>query len=86
MSSFLTGLDSESLSFLESVFQSTLHIECCFGIVVSLSFQKSSEAVDGVLQADQLTLAACEDLTHEERLRQEFLDLSSSGHSQLIVF
>ena len=86
MSSFLSSLDGKSLSFLEGILQCTLHIECCFGIVVSFSFQKSSEAIDSVLQQHQLTFSAGEDLTHEERLRQEFLNLSSSGHSQFIVF
>ena len=86
MSSFLSSLDSKSLSFLEGVLQSTLHIECSFGVVVSLSFQEGSETVDGVLQLHKFTLSACEDLAHEEGLRQELLDLSSSGHGHLVVF
>lgn len=86
MSSFLSGLDCKSLSFLEGVLQGALHIECCLGVVVSLSFQQGSKAIDSILQQHQLTLSASENLTHEKGLRQEFLDLSGSGHSQFIVF
>jgi len=85
MSSFLSGLKSESLSFLEGILQSTLHIEGSLGVVVSLALQKSSETVNSVLQLNQFTLSACEDLAHEERLGKEFLDLSGSGHSQFVI-
>ncbi len=84
-SSLLGGLESESLSLLECLLQSTLHIECSLGVVVSLTFQQSSEAINGVLQFHELALTASEDLTHEEWLRQELLDLTGTSDSQLVV-
>lgn len=86
MSSFLSGLNGKPLSLLESVLKSTLHIESSFRIVVSLAFEQSLEAVNGVAQLHQLSLSAGEDLTHEEGLGKELLDLSGSGHGQLVVF
>lgn len=86
MSSFFSGLNCKSLSLLEGVLKSTLHIESSLGVVVSLAFEQSLETVNGVAQLHQLSFSAGEDLTHEEGLGKELLDLSGSGHGQLVVF
>ena len=79
-------MHGHSLSLFEGVFQSTLHVEGRFWIVVSLSFQKCFETGDVLFKFDEFTLSTCEDFGHEEGLRQELLDFSSSGDSQLVVF
>jgi len=85
-SSFLGSLQSQSLALFEGLLQSALHVECGFGVVVSLAFQQGCEAFDGVLELYELALPAGEDLAHEEGLGQELLDLPGPGHSQLVVF
>lgn len=43
------------------------------------------EAFDGFLEGHEFALWACEHLSHLEGLGEEPLDLSGSGHGQLVV-
>jgi hypothetical protein len=61
-------LQSQSLTLLEGFLKSTLHIESSFRIIVSLSFKKSRESSNGLLELDEFTFTTGEDLTHEEGL------------------
>lgn len=45
--------------------------------MIVVTFQNAAETSDGVLQGNVLTWRAGEDFGHEERLRQEALDLTS---------
>ena len=83
--SFLGCLQCQLLSLFECLFESTLHIECCFRVIITLALQKGRETLDGVLELHELTLSAGEDLAHEEGLGEELLDLSGAGHGQLVV-
>jgi len=66
--SFFDCLHSQLLSFFKGLLESTLHVEGSFGIVVSLTFQKSGKGFDSIFKFNELSFAACEDLTHEEWL------------------
>src|SRR6185437_9966747 len=50
------------------------HVESGFRQVVVLAFDQTLEALDGVLQVDELARRAGEDFGDVERLRQEALD------------
>ena len=47
--------------------------------------QDALEALDGLLEGDQLAGVAGEDLGHLEGLGQEALDLAGAGHRQLVL-
>lgn len=44
------------------------------------------ETLDCILQGDQFAQMSCENFSNLERLRQEALDFTGSGHSQFIFF
>lgn len=83
--SFLGCLQCQFLSLLKGLLESTLHIECCLRVIITLALEKRRETLDCVLQLHELTLSAGKDLAHKEGLREELLDLSGTGHRQLVV-
>jgi hypothetical protein len=95
--SFLRGIKiNESFAFFERFFNGTLHIECLFWVIITWPINKrysiiiktnpTFKSVQCVSDADEFSFSSCENLTHEEGLRQEFLDFSCSGHSKFIFF
>jgi hypothetical protein len=73
-------------ALLESLLEVTGHVESTFGVIITSSLEECGEAVDGFGKLDELAWLSGEDLTHEEWLRQESLNLSGSGDGQLVLF
>src|SRR4051812_11655062 len=65
--------------------QTALHVERARRDVVPLAVDDLLEAAHGVLDLDVLARPAGERLGHEERLRQELLDLARARDGQLVV-
>src|SRR5690606_41647492 len=61
------------------------HVEGSFRKVIVFAGNQALEALDGVGKVNQLARRAGEDLSHEERLRQEALDLAGAGDGQLVA-
>src|SRR5579871_3522005 len=63
-----------------------LHIESLLGDVIVLAFNNRFEALHSVGDLDVAPLCAGELLGHVERLRQESLNLASTGDSEFLIF
>src|SRR6202171_3760554 len=61
------------------------HVEGLLGQVVVLAFEDLAEAADRLFQRHVLPGPVGEDLGHEERLRQEALDLARHCHQHFVV-
>src|ERR1019366_615877 len=62
------------------------HVERLLGELVELALDDLFEAVDRLLEWDVLAVGASEPGGHEERLRQEALDLPRAGDHELVLF
>src|SRR5881628_2264570 len=62
------------------------HVEGLLRQVIMLSFQDLPEGAHRLGDRHVFALQAGELLRHEERLRQEFLDLAGPGHDELVLF
>src|SRR3954471_8605296 len=67
------------------VVEAALHVERLLRDVIALAVDDLLEAADSVLDLDVLAGRPGERLGHEERLRQELLDLAGARHRQLVV-
>src|SRR5829696_5942246 len=79
-------LGCEALGLLDRLLDGADHVEGGLGKVVVLALDQALEALDGVLEGDELAGGAGEDLGDEERLRQEALDLAGARHRHLVLF
>src|SRR5690606_23493978 len=77
---------SQTLCLLDRFLDGADHVEGGFRKVVVLAVHQALEALDGVLQVDQLARRTGEDFSDEERLRQEALDLAGAGNGELVLF
>src|SRR5450432_147849 len=66
------------------VIEAALHVERLLRDVVALAVDDLLEAAHGVLDLDVLARRAGEGLGHEERLREELLDLAGARDRQLV--
>src|SRR3990167_2921949 len=74
------------LGFLDSFFDAADHVERLFWQVVVVTVEDAFEASNGVFQGNVFTRSTGEDFSHEERLRQETLDLTSTVYQLLVGF
>src|SRR5687767_7549520 len=82
----LRSLALHLLVLLEHVLDRSLQQERLLRDVVVLAVDDLAEAFDRVGDLDVLTLDAGELLGHEERLREEALDLPGARHDDLVLF
>jgi hypothetical protein len=71
--------EARRCAFFDRFLDGADHVEGGFGQVVVLAGGEALEALDGVGELDELARRAGEDLGHEERLRQEALDLAGAA-------
>jgi len=83
--SLVSVLLSELLSLLVHIINASLHVESDLGQMIQLTLEDHLEALDGLFQGDELAHVSGEHLGDLERLRQELLDLTGSGHDELVV-
>jgi len=84
---FVLGrFSGQFLALLDRFLDGADHIEGGFRQVIVLPVAEPFEALDGVLQVDQLAWRAGENLGDMEGLRQEALDFSRAGDCQLVLF
>ena len=78
------------LSHLSALFKGLLevtsHVEGTLRVLITNTLEKRAEALNGFGELDELSWLAGEDLTHEEWLGEESLDLSGTGDGELILF
>src|SRR3954452_19118131 len=79
------ALALQRLRLLEHRLHATDVEERLLGDVVELAVDQLLEALDGVRHGDVDALQAGERLAHEERLRQEPLDLPGPGHDHPVL-
>src|SRR5947207_8843717 len=82
----LGRFSSQLLALLDGFFNGADHVEGGFRQVIVLAFADGTEALDGVGEIDELAGRTGEYFGHEERLRQEALDLAGAGHGDLVLF
>ena len=78
------------LSHLSALFKGLLevtgHVEGTLGVLITNTLEEGAEAFNGLGELDEFAWLAGEDLTHEEWLGEESLDLSGTGDGELILF
>jgi hypothetical protein len=74
------------LGFLDRFFDAADHVERLFRQMVVVTGEDAFEASNGVFQGNVFTRGTGEDFSHEERLRQEALNLTSAGYQLLVGF
>src|SRR5471032_3247660 len=74
------------LGFLDRFFDAADHVERLFWQLVVVTVEDAFEASNGVFQGNVFTRSTGEDFSHEERLRQEALDLTSTVYQLLVGF
>src|SRR5690554_768334 len=73
------------VGFLDGLVDGADHVEGLLGQLVILAVEDALEAADGVLEGHVLAGRPGEHLGHEERLRQEALDLARPRHGQFVL-
>src|ERR1700739_1931632 len=74
------------LGFLDRFFDAADHVERLFWQMGVVTVEDAFEASNGVFQGNVFPRSTGEDFSHEERLRQEALDLTSTVYQLLVGF
>ena len=82
----LSSIGGEHATLLEGGVEVTSHVEGRFGVIVTSTVQQGAEGVNGVLEFDENTWVAGEDLRHVEWLRKETFDLTCTSDGKLVLF
>ena len=76
----------ELTALLEGLVEVTSHVEGLFGVLVTSTGEERAEAIDGVLEGNELSWVTGEDLRHMEWLGEETFNLTGAGDGKLVLF
>ena len=76
----------ELAALLEGVLEATSHVEGSLGVGITSTLEELTEALNGLLEFDELSGVSREDLGHVEGLGKELLDLTGTSDSHLVLF
>jgi len=76
----------ELSALFEGFLEATLHVESSFGELITRTSQEHLETFEGLCEFDELAGLSGEDFGHDERLREETLNLTGTSNGHLVFF